>query len=178
MNPKKINRHNFFKNTFCFFNEIKPDAIKKDNFNYHSKSGSLYYFTDEGVFRSSSHWGRVGNCRWKLISETNNYDNQVQIGFARWEDFYENDDQKKLFFVDWNNNKPSINHWQHPNFNETYAVFNAQDAKKRRQTIELILETSNWNQYLDVENTIENQQKAIHLLRTTTKTWLEIKRIL
>jgi len=176
---KQINRSNFFKNTFCVFQEINSCEIKKEDFKYHSKSGSLYYFTDEGVFRYSNHWGRVGNCRWRLVKSMSNKTDKQTIGFAKWEDFFENDDVKQLFFIDQNEAQIyEANHKNHPRYDKKWAVFSAQESKKRLQTIASIQENPHWAQYLNIENNTENQQKAIELLRTTRLEWLEIKRIL
>lgn len=178
-NAQIFNRNNFYRKTFCFFKSVDDLKIDKENFKYHSKSGSSYFFTEEGVYRYSNHWGRVGNCRWRLIKNENLVSKNQNIGFARWEDFYENDDEKFLFFIDENHDgKFEVNHKNHQKYNRNFAIFNAQEAKKRLQIIAMIQEDPSWNQYLNIDNSIENQQKAIDLLRTTRKSWLEIKRAL
>lgn len=173
---KQINRTNFFRNTFCVFQEIYPCKIKKEDFKYHSKSGSLYFFTDEGVFRYSNHWGRVGNCRWRLIKNTTNEAEKYFYGFAKWDSFYENDEVKQLFFIDQNEeHNYEVNHKNDVRYDQKWAVFSAQEAKKRLQTIALIQENQQWTQYLNIENNKENQQKAITFLRTTRLEWRAIK---
>ena len=74
---KTYNQTNFFKHTFCEFKEITNFKIP-ENINFSSKSDSTYFYTNEGVYRKSNHWGRVANCRWKLIS-TANYKNQEVV---------------------------------------------------------------------------------------------------
>jgi hypothetical protein len=175
---RTIDRNNFFKHTFCVFKEINPEEPEITSFAFKSKSGSAYYFTDNGVYRASNHWGRVGDCRWKLESEVYKTNHKPCVGFALWKDFFENKPQMNLYFIDWKANKPEINHCQATSFDLKYALFNAVDAKKRRKIIEMILDTPDWQKYLNIENSIPNQQKAIALLRTTQKTWLEIKRII
>src|SRR5690554_1176140 len=82
------NRFNFYKNTFAVFTKtVQPENFVKPH--YISKYGSRYFFTEEGVYRYSNHWGRVGNCRWRL--ESVDYKQQTMYwGFCRWEHFYEN----------------------------------------------------------------------------------------
>lgn len=175
----QFNRNNFYKKSFCYFKIVENFEIDKKNFKYHSKSGSSYYFVEDGVYRYSNHWGRVGNCRWRLIKNEAFEPKNQCVGFARWEDFYENDDDKLLFFIDVNKDGTfEVNHKNDQKYHQNLAVFNAQEANKRLQTISMIQKDLSWTKHLNIENTIENQQKAISLLRTTRKNWLEIKRIL
>jgi hypothetical protein len=144
-----FNRTNFHAHTFCEFREVDvlPESINKPNFQ--SKSGSTYYFTEEGVYRSSNHWGRAANCRWRLISQSiakvNN--SQTRIGFAKWTDFYPNNDTDALFYivVDFETtseitvqqneqilkNKPGIK-LMNDNFNQNYPI--NEKAKKATES--------------------------------------------
>ena len=81
---KTYNQSNFFKHTFCEFQEIDRFEFPEDT-NYKSKSKSMYFYTDEGVYRKSNHWGRVANCRWKLVTDSK-YKNQkiALIGCGYW----------------------------------------------------------------------------------------------
>lgn len=93
------NKYNFFKHTYCIFTEVATtDILAAEQHNYQSKSGSEYYYTNQGVYRTSNHWGRVANCRWRLVTKSNKGYGK-KTGFAKWEDFYENDETKKLFFI-------------------------------------------------------------------------------
>ncbi len=47
---------------------------------------SQYFYTPEGVYRKSKHWGDVKKCRWTLNGKEKLYKNYV-IGFCKWEDF-------------------------------------------------------------------------------------------
>ena len=176
---KQIDRNNFYKNTFCIFKEINFGEFRKEDFKYHSKSGSLYHFTDEGVFRWSNHWGRVGNCRWKLETIDEKRIGRKSLGFAFWNDFFENDDSKSLFYIEKNEKGEYYSaHKDSQNIEPNWALFNAREAKKRLQIIVMVQEDLLWNKHLNLDNSTENQQRAIDLLRTTRKSWLEIKRVL
>ncbi len=45
---------------------------------------SRYWFTDEGLYRESGHWGEVRSCRWYLNGGGN-------VGFIRWSDLIDGD---------------------------------------------------------------------------------------
>lgn len=76
------------------------DFFEEKSIHYKSKSGSLYYYTQNGVYRYSNHWGRVANCRWK-ISGIDAYKNQIYyVGYANWECFFQLNSDKKAFFLE------------------------------------------------------------------------------
>src|SRR5690606_24141791 len=102
MEVKKHNRFNFHKHTFCDFIEVFPDSINELKLAYTSKSGSSYYFTEEGVFRVSNHWGRAANCRWRLISNEEKVNQYQRVGFAKWTDFFPNNETERLFYIEIN----------------------------------------------------------------------------
>ena len=105
MTLKKYNKTNFHKHTFCEFIEVDTNAIPNIEWHYKSKSGSGYCFTEQGVYRISNHWGRAANCRWRLISSASSNtssrakinNSQHRIGYAKWTDFYPNNETEKLF---------------------------------------------------------------------------------
>lgn len=75
-----------------FFEEKTP--------HYKSKSGSLYLYSKDGVFRYSNHWGRVANCRWK-IKGVEDYKNQnYYVGYTNWSGFHPLNSSEKLFYLE------------------------------------------------------------------------------
>ena len=87
---------NFFENTIVLFTETaKPDRDP----DYASPSGSVYWYSDEGVIRGADHWGNgVDTCDWALkltdgrtVYGVNSWDvkclKDYRYGFARWSDF-------------------------------------------------------------------------------------------
>src|SRR5690606_27466462 len=46
---------------------------------------SRYWYTDEGVYRESDHWGKCRNCYWTLDGDDE--EEERVVGFCRWEDF-------------------------------------------------------------------------------------------
>ena len=95
---KTYNQTNFFKHTFCEFHQV-DDFDFPENTTYKSKSESIYFYTNEGVFRKSNHWGRVANCRWKIIANENFKNQQIVIGFAKWIDFHPINSREKSYFI-------------------------------------------------------------------------------
>lgn len=47
------------------------------------KPSSFYWFTEDGVYRKSDHWGNVGDCYWKI----SNHSKEAIIGFCKWSEF-------------------------------------------------------------------------------------------
>lgn len=84
--------NNFFMNTNATF---KPCAHPDREADHVSRSGSAYWYTDEGVIRVSNHCGNeVASCNWSMIGDEHKYaceDNEgFRAGFASLEDFEEN----------------------------------------------------------------------------------------
>ncbi len=86
---------NFFKNTKATFSLSTLPLSSPD---FVSDSGSKYWYTSEGVYRSSNHWGDCATCLWflKYVVEFE-FEHAAcfvleaeYCGFARWEDFTDN----------------------------------------------------------------------------------------
>lgn len=90
-----FNRSNFHKRTFCIFRETELPGRKPD---FVSKSGSSYWFDNSGVYRSSNHWGRAANCKWRLVSASGKASRQ-KTGYAEWGCFAPDNDHEKLYFL-------------------------------------------------------------------------------
>src|SRR5215831_2628887 len=116
---KVYNRLNFHSHTFCIWKEVALSEIKDCEINYKSSSGSSYIFSEKGVYRISNHWGRAGNCHWR-IDVLGKYKNQkITAGYANWTDFYPTDETSKLYFII-------------VDFEKKLATFNHKDSKEDR----------------------------------------------
>ncbi len=168
------NKNNFHKNTFCEFVEIETSSISKIKVSYKSKSGSEYCFTKEGVYRISNHWGRAANCRWRLLSNLNSKINnsQSRIGYAKWTDFYPNNETENLFYVEVNfgENKVTFQHKFNPNYQGNAVLRNASETSKVIRQIKEILESDTWAKYLDFDDLEPLRKKIILELITTNST--------
>ncbi|THF53365.1 hypothetical protein E6C50_03950 [Flavobacterium supellecticarium] len=179
MNGKVYDKTNFFKHTFCIFREVAPDAVQEKKFHYTSKSGSSYYFTEEGVYRNANHWGRAANCRWRLLPLTDGKTNNAiaKTGYAKWTDFYPNNETENLFYIEWDPETDAI-HFQHksnPEYNGNAVLRNAAETTKRIQLIKKLFETDNWADYLKYDDFEALRKTITEALITTNKTLQQIK---
>jgi len=144
---KHFNKHNFFKHTFCEFDLIN-DFEFPENTNYKSSSNSLYFYTEEGVYRKSNHWGRVANCRWKLNSEKTLKNQFYYVGFAKWSDFFSINETEKVFYIsiDYKNKTVKL---QPKKENTINFLFTFSEAQKRIKKIKHLLTDEKWASYFD-----------------------------
>jgi hypothetical protein len=176
---KIYNKTNFHKYTFCVFQEVDYDAIKDLKLHYKSKSGSSYYFTDQGVYRLSNHWGRAANCKWRLINSNSNIgNNRIKLGFAKWIDFYPDNDFEKLYFVAVNFENHSVNfyHKQSDNYYPDKVLRTAPDTTKLIKQIRTLLEETSWTKYLNNEKIEVLRKEIIEKLINSNQSFQEIRR--
>jgi hypothetical protein len=180
-NPAQYNRHSFYRNTFCLFSEVRPEILSEIILGFLSKSGSQYYFTEEGVYRKSHHWGRAANCRWRLLPLSNYIsEDPLKVGFARWRDFYPNNDFEKLFYItaEISGQIVTFHHKNNPNFNGTAILRTAAETAKHIKLIRTLLTETSWAKYLEYDNINLLREKVINSLINTSKSFHEIKRSL
>lgn len=146
---KIYNQNNFFKHTFCEFQEVDHFEFS-ENTNYKSKSESTYFYTDEGVYRKSNHWGRVANCRWKLITNSKYKNQMIVTGFAKWTDFHPINATEKIFYisVNFDTKKATL----HPkNTNTISHLFTFSEAQKRIQQIHHLFTDHKWSKHFQTD---------------------------
>jgi hypothetical protein len=139
---------NFFKHTFCEFQQVDNFEIPEER-NYKSKSESSYFYTDEGVYRKSNHWGRVANCRWRLRATAHYKNQQIVVAFAKWTDFYPINSLDKIFFITVNFEEKTANIQTKPtesNKKEMFAkhLFTFSEAQKRIKQITYLFKDDKW----------------------------------
>lgn len=163
-------QHNFYRNTFCVFEIVAQFPLEK--FHYTSKKGSAYHFTPDGVYRRSNHWGRVGNCRWKLAGN-NKMQNQY-IGYASWDSFYPNSDHQAFFYIRKTSTGYDFDHYLSPDC-DGKAV--RKTSKETQNTLRKIKELDDpiWvKHYPELVWNESVKEKIIHQLIYTRKTFREI----
>ena len=173
----KYNNTNFHKHTFCEFIEVDATAIPNIEWHYKSKSGSGYCFTEEGVFFILYHWGRAANCRWRLISSASSNtssrakinNSQHRIGYAKWTDFYPNNETENFFYIEVNfeTKEATFQHKNNPNYDGKAVLRNASETAKVIRQIKEILESDTWAKYLDFDDLEELRRDIIQKLITT-----------
>ncbi len=166
-----------FKNTFCIFNEMDAKIIENLVPNYESEAGSQYFFTKDGMYRLSNHWGRLANSKWRLIPLTPDSKSKFKLGFARWECFYPDNNNESLYYIEANFEDKTVTykHIQDPDFNRKAVVRTTAETTKRIKQIRNLFELTNWAKHF--EGNIDNLRfQIINQLISTNKTLEEIKR--
>jgi len=171
-------RHNFHKHTFCIWKEVLFTEISDLKISYTSQSGSRYIFESEGLYRISNHWGRVANCHWRLLPLVEFKSQHDIVAFAKWSDFYANDDTSKLFFikVDFLTNEVNFYHKQSSGEEKDLILRNAKETAKTIRIIKEILTETNWAKYLKYNDFEVLKKQVLIELITTNKTFLEVKK--
>lgn len=169
---------NAFKNTFCVFKEMDLNSVENLIMSFESKSGSQYYFTEQGMYRYSNHWGRLANSKWRLLAEETKSESKWKLGFANWNSFYHDNKNEELYYleVDYDNNIISYQHKNNPNYNQKAILRNSTETTKRIKQARNILNLNSWAKHLKYENLEELRKKIIYELIHTNKLLEEIKR--
>jgi hypothetical protein len=167
-----------FKNTFCVFHEVLPDRIAGMPVQYDSQSGSKYYYTKEGMYRLSNHWGRLANSKWRLEPIEPETESKFKIGFAAWNEFYPDNPEDELYYLEANYEKRTVNyqHRNNPNYDKKAILRTSFATAKRIKQIRNLFELTSWAKYFDYEDIDELRKEIIEELIFTNKTLEEIKR--
>lgn len=170
------NRNNFFKNTYCVFTQVPTTEIPTYS-HYRSRSGSSYFFTDDGVYRTSNHWGRAAKCKWKLASDDNSQ-LRMKTGFAKWTSFYSDNDWEKLYFISANSEMTEIQfrHKEESNFTENLTLRTAAATTKRIREIRKLIKNANWLNYYNENERSDVLKNTIQTLITSEESVLAIRR--
>lgn len=177
MNAKTYNKSNFHKHTFCIFQEVNLQELIGLKPNYTSKSGSSYYFINEGVYRVSNHWGRAANCKWRLQPMSQIISNRTRVGYARWSEFHSDNDIQKIYFIEVDFNIQSVNYNHVSNHSNRISLLRtASETTKRIKQIRLLFKSNEWARHLNFEKLEVARKQLIDELVATDKTLQEIKK--
>lgn len=163
MKTKIYNKHNYFRNTYAVYKEVVASALPFEKWHYTSKSDSAYYYTPEGVYRKSNHWGRAAKCRWVLESGNEMYvsKGRERIGFAKWTDFYENSESTQAYFVKIDYSTKTVTYDHKSRDTSAKATYRtAKETQKVIQKVKRLLIKDSWAKYYDYEN-LENLRKEL-----------------
>jgi hypothetical protein len=176
---KTYNQTNFNKHTFCLWKEVSKAEFDLQKPQFKSKSGSEYYFTDEGVYRSANHWGRAANCRWRLITSGNYKSQHTKVGYAKWTDFYPNDETAKLFYihVDFDQKSVDFYHKDIPLYDGKATLRNAAETAKTIKTIKQVLNEEDWAKYLFYEDLEELRREILEQLINSNLEFAVVKKM-
>lgn len=173
---KYFPKPNSLKNAFCVFEERLLEEVKGIDEDYKSKSGSIYFYTKEGMYRYSNHWGRLANSKWRLIDNSLTT-SKFKLGFANWDHFYPDNDYEKLYYLDWNKMKNEIlyQHKNNPIYSGLEILRTSLETQKRLKNARNILTLTNWAKHFD-EDIEVLREKIITDLIYTDLTLEQIKR--
>ena len=174
---KTKTKFNFHKHTYCEFERVDITFFKDKSPHYKSKSGSLYLYSDEGVYRYSNHWGRVANCRWK-IKGIENYKNQnYYVGYAHWTDFHPLNSTEKVFYLEVDS-KGEIKIVNTKEVKNTAPFLMTLDfAHKRLKQIKVLYKDYKWATYYN-DNVELVRNKLIDKLINSDESLQDLKKIL
>jgi len=154
------------------------EEIKGLKISYTSQSGSQYIFKDEGLYRISNHWGRVANCHWRLIPLSEFKNQNTTVAFAKWTDFYSNDDLSKLFYIQVDFETAEVNFYHKESLEKESDVIlrNAKETSKIIRTVKEIFTENAWAKYLKYQDIETLRNEVVNELVNTNKSFLEIKK--
>ncbi|KRB59895.1 hypothetical protein [Flavobacterium sp. Root186] len=169
---------NSFKNTFCVFNEVLPNEIEGLKKQFESKAGSSYYYTEAGMYRVSNHWGRLANSKWRLTAREPETESKTKIGFASWEEFYPDNAEEKLYYIeaDFEKNLANYQHKKNPNYDGKAILRTSFETTKRLKQIRNLQQLTSWAKYFDHEDIADLRMQIINELIFTERSLEEIKR--
>jgi hypothetical protein len=169
---------NSFKNTFCVFHEVPLEGVNGLALQYDSKSGSKYYYTEAGMYRLSNHWGRLANSKWRLEPLEPETESKIKLGFASWTDFYPDNAEEELYYLEANYIKSTVNyqHKNNPKYDNKALLRTSFETTKRIKQIRNLFNLTSWAKYFDYDDLDVLRQQIIDQLIFTHKTLEEIKR--
>jgi hypothetical protein len=169
---------NSFKNTFCVFKEVNHEAIEGLLVQYQSKSGSAYYYTKEGMYRLSNHWGRLANSKWRLEPLEPETISKTKLGFALWSSFYPDNALDKLYYIsaDFINNTVNYQHKNNPDYDKKAILRTSFETAKKIKQIRNLQNTISWANHFDYDDIAVLRQKIINQLIFSNSTLEQIKR--
>lgn len=167
-----------FKNTFCVFNEVFLKEIDGLQVQYDSVSGSKYYYTKEGMFRLSNHWGRLANSKWRLEPMETVTESKYKLGFAAWNQFYPDNAEEEIYYLEANYSKNTVNyqHKNNPNYDKKAILRTSFETTKKIKQIRNLFNLTSWAKYFEYDDLDDLRKEIINQLIYTNKTLEEIKR--
>lgn len=171
-NPKS------FKNTFCVFQEVTLESIEELQLQYQSKSGSCYYYSKNGMFRLSNHWGRLANSKWRLVPLDQESESKKKLGFASWNDFYPDNAVEEIYYIeaDFESQTANYQHRNNPDFDKKAVLRTSFETRKRLKQIRNLFNLTSWASYFEFDDLNLLRKEIINELIYTNKSLDEIKR--
>lgn len=154
-----------------------PFELKGLKCQFESKAGSSYYYTENGMYRYSNHWGRLANSKWRLIALDPETVEKKKLGFAPWDNFYPDNAEDELYYieVDYINNLVNYQHKNCPRYDRKAILRTSFETTKKIKQIRNLQQLTSWAKYFDYEDIDDLRKEIIEQLIYTNKTLEQVK---
>ena len=149
------------KTPFVFFKKCFLVKLKELPVQYDSKSGSKYFYTEEGMYRLSNHWGRLANSKWRLEPMEPETDSKLKLGFAAWNEFYPDNAEEEIYYLEANYIKKTVNyqHKNNPNYDNKAILRTSFETTKKIKQIRNLFNLTSWAKYFEYDDLEELRQR-------------------
>jgi len=105
---------------------------------------------------------------------------KTKLGFASWNDFYPDNAEKELYYLEANYIKKTVNyqHKNNPNYDKKAILRTSFETTKKIKQIRNLFTLTSWAKYFEYQDLDVLRQKIINELIFTNKSLDEIKRAL
>ena len=105
---------------------------------------------------------------------------KTKLGFAAWTEFYPDNAEAELYYLEANYIKKTVNyqHKNNPNYDKKAVLRTSFETTKKIKQIRNLFTLTSWAKYFDYEDLDLLRQEIINELIMTNKSLEEIKRAL
>jgi len=120
----------------------------------------------------------LANSKWRLEPLEPESESKTKLGFAPWDQFYPDNAEDELYYIEARFEQNSVNyqHRNNPNYDKKAILRTSFETTKRIKQIRNLLNLTSWAKYFDYEDLDVLRQQIINELIYTNKTLDEIKR--
>ena len=85
------------------------------------------------MYRLSNLQGRLATSKWRLVALETESLSKIKLGFAKWEDFYPDNNFEKLYYLEANFEKLTVTyqHKNNPDFDNKPVLRNLLETAKK-----------------------------------------------
>lgn len=104
----------------------------------------------------------------------------MKLGFAAWNEFYPDNAEEELYYLEANYTKNTVNyqHKNNPNYDKKAILRTSFETTKKIKQIRNLLALTSWAKYYEYDDLDVLRKEIIEQLIYTTKSLDEIKRVL
>jgi hypothetical protein len=130
------------------------------------------------MYRVSNHWGRLANSKWRLLAREPETESKTKIGFALWEEFYPDNADEKLYYIeaDFEKNLANYQHKKNPEYDGKAILRTSFETTKRLKQVRNLQQLTSWAKHFEYGDINDLRKEIITELIFTEKSLEEIKR--